>query len=75
MFLNTFRHCAGLDYIVDVNPHKSGLHIAGTGQKVVAPAFLVEYQPDALLIVNPNYREEIAQQVFALGLAPELLSI
>jgi SAM-dependent methyltransferase len=75
MFLNAFCNMRSLEYIVDVNTHKCGLYIPGTGQKVVSPEFLKQYRPDVLLIVNPNYRDEISRQVSALGLAPELLSI
>jgi len=74
MFLNTVRK-SSLDYVVDVNPHKSGLYIPGTGQEVVSPEFLRQYRPDALLLTNPNYRDEIGHQVAALGIAPELLLI
>jgi SAM-dependent methyltransferase len=75
MFLNAFRNVSSLEYIVDVNPHKCGLYIPGTGQKVVSPEFLEQYRPDVLLIVNSNYRAEISRQVSALGLAPALLSV
>lgn len=74
-FLNTLPGANSLEYVVDVNPHKWGLHIPGAGQKVVSPEFLKEYRPDVLLIVNPNYRDEISHQVSALGIAPDLLSI
>jgi SAM-dependent methyltransferase len=75
MFLNAFRNIRSPEYIVDANPHKRGLYIPGTGQKVVGPEFLKDYRPDVLLIVNPNYRDEISRQVSALGLAPDLLAI
>jgi hypothetical protein len=75
MFLNAFRNVHSLEYIVDVNPHKRGLFIPGTGQQVVSPEFLKQYRPDVLLIVNSNYRDEISRQVTALGIAPDLLSI
>jgi SAM-dependent methyltransferase len=75
MFLNVFRDFGSLEYIVDVNPHKCGLYIPGTGQEVVSPEFLKQYRPDVLLIGNPNYRDEISRQVSALGIAPDLFSI
>ena len=67
--LERFSRCQSLEYIVDVNPHKWGLYIPGTGQKVVSPEILKEYRPDVLVIVNPNYRDEISRQVAALGIA------
>ena len=75
MFLNAFPSANFLEYIVDVNPHKWGLYVPGTGQKVVSPEFLKQYRPDVLLIVNPNYRDEISRQVAELDLHPETLTI
>ncbi len=75
MFLNAFSNMHSLEYIVDVNPHKCGLYIPGTAQKVVSPEFLKVYKPDVLLIVNPNYRDEVGRLVASLGLTPDLVSI
>jgi len=75
MFLNAFGKVNSLEYVVDVNPHKCGSYIPGTGQKVVSPEFLKQYRPDVLLLANPNYRDEISREVAALGIAPDLLSI
>lgn len=75
MFLNAFHHVSTLEYIVDVNPHKWGLYVPGTGQRVVSPEFLKTYQPDVLLIANPNYRDEISRQMSALGIQASLVSI
>ncbi len=72
LFLNTFRDISSLEYIVDVNPRKWGLYIPGSGQKAVSPEFLKKYRPDIVLIMNSNYRDEIARQVSSLELAPEL---
>jgi SAM-dependent methyltransferase len=75
MFLNAFNHAPALEYIVDVNPHKWGLYVPGTGQKVVGPEFLNNYQPDVLLIANPNYRDEISRLTSAMGIRASLLPI
>lgn len=75
MFLNAFRNAGLLEYVVDVNPHKHGLYIPGTGQQVVSPEFLTQYCPNAILIANPNYRDEISRQLSALGIMPDLVSI
>ncbi len=75
MFLNAVGKVSSVEYIVDVNPHKSGSYIPGTGQRVVSPEFLKQYRPDVLLLANPNYRDEISRQVAAFGIAPDLLSI
>ena len=58
-FLNTLKVKDHIDYIVDINPHKQGMYVAGTGQKIVAPEFLKGYRPDIIIIMNPVYTEEI----------------
>ncbi len=74
-FLNTFRVREGIDYVVDINPHKQGLHVAGTGQEIVPPQFLETYRPAVVLVMNPIYREEIARQLAGLGLEAELFAV
>ena len=56
-----------IEYIVDVNPRKSGQFIPGTGQQVVEPGFLKEYRPQAIIIVNPIYQTEIREAVSEFG--------
>jgi hypothetical protein len=62
-------------YAVDINPVKTGTFMAGTGQEIVAPAFLKEYRPDVVIIMNPVYREEITEDLMAMGLSPELRTL
>ncbi|HTV55005.1 MAG TPA: class I SAM-dependent methyltransferase [Terriglobia bacterium] len=71
-FLNRFK-AAPVDYVVDLNPHKQGNFVSGTGQQVVAPEFLREIQPGTIIIMNPNYRNEIQREVESLGIHPEFL--
>ena len=62
-------------YAVDINPIKTGSFLAGMGQEIVAPAFLKEYQPDVVIIMNPVYRGEITADLTAMGLAPEIRAL
>ena len=62
-------------YGVDINPHKQGAFLAGTGQEIVAPAFLRAYRPDLVIIMNPVYRAEIARDLADMGLQPEIRSV
>ena len=64
-----------VQYVVDVNPHKLGTYMAGTGQEIVAPEFLQEYQPDVVVVMNLVYREEIRHDLQKQGLSPELLTV
>jgi hypothetical protein len=60
---------------VDINPLKHGTFLAGTGQKVVAPGFLREYQPDTVIVMNPIYCDEIQRDLDRMGLSAELVPI
>jgi SAM-dependent methyltransferase len=72
-FLTTLGMTDGIEYVVDINPHKHGRFMPGTGQEIVAPEFLVGYGPTDVLVMNPIYTEEIRQNLARLGLAPMLL--
>jgi hypothetical protein len=49
--------------------------MAGTGQEIVAPEFLRTYQPDAVIIMNPVYRDEISRDLSAMGLLPDIYTM
>jgi hypothetical protein len=75
-FLTTLGLTDGIDYAVDLNPNRAGTFIAGTGQQIVAPAFLKDYQPDAIIVMSPIYLPEITAELDALGVRPaELLTV
>ncbi len=71
-FMNILKTPA-IEYVVDINPRKKGMHVAGTGQEIVPPDFLKEYQPDAVIIMNANYKDEIAQTLRDLDVNAEIL--
>jgi hypothetical protein len=52
-----------LDYTVDRNPHKQGMFLPGTHIPIFAPEKLVETQPDYILILPWNLKEEIITQL------------
>ncbi len=74
-FLTTLAVRDAVSYVVDINPHKHGTFMAGTGQEIVGPAFLKRYQPDAVIVMNPVYSAEIQQDLDRLGVAAELLPV
>jgi SAM-dependent methyltransferase len=61
--------------VVDINPHRQGLFLAGSGKQVVAPEALQGNPADVILVMNPIYREEIQQQIDGLGVSAELISV
>ncbi len=64
-----------VQYVVDINPNKTGTFMAGTGQEIVAPQFLPEYKPDIVIVMNPIYRNEIRRDLKEMGLAPQVLTV
>ncbi len=62
-------------YAVDINPIKHGTFMAGTGQEIIAPAFLKHYRPDVVVIMNPVYLAEVTADLTALGLSPDILTL
>lgn len=74
-FLNTFRSESPIQYVVDINPHKQGKFVPGTGQEVISPEFLRVCLPDTVLVMNPNYRSEIEKRIAQLGLEAELVAV
>ena len=62
-------------YAVDINPYKQGKFMAGTGQEVVAPEFLKQYQPGLVIAMNPVYTAEIARNLEELEVPAELKAV
>lgn len=56
------RRGIALDFAIDINPAKQGMHLAGTGLRVLSPAHgLKELNSgDAVFVMNSNYLGEIA---------------
>jgi SAM-dependent methyltransferase len=74
-FLTTLKIHDEIEYLVDINPHRQGTYIAGSGQQIVAPDFLREYKPDVVIAMNPIYRNEIQRALNTMGLNPELQTV
>ncbi len=64
-----------MPYAVDINPYKHGTFLAGSGQEIVPPAFLVDHQPDTIIIMNPVYEPEIRRMLSGLGVAGEVITL
>lgn len=63
---------AQIPYVVDINPRKHGTYLAGSAQQIVGPAFLREYRPALVVVMNEIYQEEIRSQLRVLGVEAEL---
>lgn len=74
-FLTTLGVGDSVEYVVDINPYRHGYFMPTTGQRIVAPAFLQEYQPDVVIIMNAVYRDEIGRDLDRMSLRPEILAL
>ncbi len=74
-FLTTLRIIHEIRYVVDDNPYRQNTFIAGTGQQMVSPAFLKDYRPDVVIVMNPVYIDEIRQSLLEMNLSPDLVTV
>jgi len=72
-YLNMLQTADTIAYAVDLNVRKQGMYITGTGQQIVPPTFLQEYQPDVVIVMNPIYLDEIRQMLDELGVHAEVV--
>jgi len=74
-FLNLLRPGPAVAGIVDINPHKQGKFVPGTGHLVLQPASLPELRPDEVVVMNPLYVDEIAATLADLGLDASIVTV
>jgi hypothetical protein len=67
-FMNFLDEAHRVDAMVDVNPRKQGMYLAGSGHEILAPEALIERRPDVIVVMNPLYEDEITTRVRSLGL-------
>jgi SAM-dependent methyltransferase len=60
---------------VDINPHKHGTFMAGTGHRVVSPQEVVDIAPELVVVMNPIYLDEIGSELDRLGVTAEITAV
>jgi SAM-dependent methyltransferase len=66
-------NCRHISCVVDVNPQKQHQYIPGTGHPIVDYRELARFDVSTVLLMNPNYREEILQLLRVANLQIELI--
>ena len=61
--------------VVDINPHKHGKFLAGSGLEIVSPETLRSLRPEVVLVMNSIYGDEIRHDLAARSLHPELIAL
>lgn len=66
---------AMIDHVIDINPSKQGRFIGGSGLPVLSPAQSFARAPATIIVMNPNYLDEITSLVRQAGATAELVAI
>ena len=61
--------------VVDINPHKHGKFLAGSGIEIASPDALRALRPQVVLVMNSIYSDEIRHDLAARSLHPELIAL
>jgi 2-polyprenyl-3-methyl-5-hydroxy-6-metoxy-1,4-benzoquinol methylase len=73
-FLNVVGAQNAIRYVIDINPHKEGMFVAGSGQSIMPPSFVKEYRPDMVVVMNPIYVDEIRRHLSQMAVHPDILT-
>lgn len=71
-FLNTVGGDMVISCAIDVNPRKLGRFIPGTGHEIVSPDSLHDADLSEIVVMNPLYRDEIADMAKRAGSSAEI---
>jgi hypothetical protein len=68
-FMNFLAEAHRVDALVDVNPRKQGMYLAGSGHEILAPESLIDRRPDVVVVMNQLYEHEITAHLRSLGMS------
>jgi SAM-dependent methyltransferase len=71
-FLTTLGDDVPIECVVDINPHRQGRFMPGSGHPIVAPEALTGVRPEHVVVMNPIYVQEIGRDLARLSLTPRL---
>lgn len=74
-FLTTSREQDAIEYVVDINTYRQGHFMPGTGQAIVGPDFLREFNPDTVIVMNRIYCPEITDTLRRMDLHPTVTAL
>ena len=74
-FLNTLKSESHIEYGIDLNIHKQGKYVVGTGQKIMPPDFLKTYKPEIVIVMNPIYIQEIKEIIMKMDLSSKVIPV
>ncbi len=74
-FLSHMPHPEKIACAVDINPHRQGTYLVGSGHEIVAPERLQAIAPELVIVMNGMYLKEISASLEKLGLSPAVQSV
>jgi SAM-dependent methyltransferase len=74
-FITTLELDEQIDFVVDINPHKHGKFIPGSGHMVRNPEELMDLRPDCVILMNPIYQNEVRKMLEGMRLPPQILLV
>lgn len=74
-FLTTLEAGRAISSAVDINPYRKGTYMTGTGHEIVQPEHLVDHKPDAVILMNPVYLDEVEHELRRLNVSTEVLTV
>lgn len=74
-FLTTLQIGDAIEYATDINPQRHGKFLPVTGQQIMPPKFLAEYNPDWVILMNPIYTAEVQRDLDQMGLKAKILPV
>jgi hypothetical protein len=74
-FLTALGDHTAIEYVVDINPHRSGKYMPGLPQEIKPAKFISQSPPDVVVIMNSIYEDEIREYLKALNLSPLIYAL
>lgn len=61
--------------VIDINPEKQGHYLPKTGIPIVSPKAIIEHGIQTVLVMNPNYVNEITAELASLGSSATVIPV
>ena len=61
-------------YVTDINPHRYGTFLTGTGKEIVPPQSMRAAPPDEVIVMNSIYRDEVAEMLSTLDIKTNVIT-
>jgi hypothetical protein len=73
-FLNLVSGAGNIFSVIDSNPRKQYMFVPGTGQVISAPETLHQFEPEAVILLNAAYRQEISSRLESFGVKARVVT-